>query len=64
MLNQTHTQPLLLTATEVAARLSLGRSKVYEMIARRELPVVKIGSAVRVPRQALEEWIESHTEAA
>ena len=40
---------LLLHATEVAKLLGLGRSKVYEMMAARELPVVKIGTAVRVP---------------
>ena len=44
----------LLTADEVAKLLFLGRSKVYEMVASQELPVVKIGSVVRVPKRALE----------
>ena len=54
----------LLKAKEVAAILGLGRSKVYEMTERGELPVVRIGTAVRVPLGALMKWIEEHTEKA
>ena len=57
-------RPLLLKATEVAQMLGLGRSKVYEMMAKGELPIVRIGTAVRVPKKALEEWIEDHTDNA
>ena len=56
--------PLLLRAEEVAQMLGLGRSKVYEMMAKSELPVVRIGTAVRVPRKALEAWIDEHTNSA
>lgn len=52
----------LLNVAETAKQLSLGRSKVYEMIARGELPHVRLGSAVRVPLIALEAWIGSRTE--
>jgi len=55
---------LLLKAPEVAQLLGLGRSKVYEMIASGELPVVRIGSAVRVPREGLVEWIQQNTRKA
>lgn len=51
-------QPLLLRAEEVAQRLSLGRSKVFALMADGTLPVVRIGRAVRVPEQALREWVE------
>jgi excisionase family DNA binding protein len=47
----------LLTVKETAARLALGRSTVYELIARRELKTIKIGRARRVPESAVEEWI-------
>lgn len=50
---------LLMRAGEVAAVLSLGRSKVYELMASGALPTVRIGRAVRVPRAALEEWVAS-----
>jgi excisionase family DNA binding protein len=54
-------EPLLLHASEVATMLGIGRSKVYEMTASGELPAVKIGTAVRIPRQGLMDWIERHT---
>jgi excisionase family DNA binding protein len=56
--------PRLLRATEVAAVLGLGRSKVYDMMKRGQLPVVRIGKAIRVPADALERWIKNHTSAA
>jgi excisionase family DNA binding protein len=56
--------PLLLRAEEVAELLGLGRTKVYEMMASAQLPVVRIGTAVRVPRQKLIEWIDENTSKA
>ena len=56
--------PKLLRATEVAALLGLGRSKVYDMMKRGQLPVVRIGKAIRVPAHALDEWIKTHTSNA
>ena len=49
---------LLLRLSEVAARLGLGRSTIYELIQRGELPVIRVGRAVRVPVVALERWVE------
>jgi excisionase family DNA binding protein len=49
---------LLLRIPEVMTTLGLGRTKVYELIATGELPVVRIGRAVRISRTALEKWIE------
>ncbi|HLH67771.1 MAG TPA: helix-turn-helix domain-containing protein [Candidatus Dormibacteraeota bacterium] len=43
--------------TKVARLLGIGRTKVYELIGRGELPVVRIGRLVRVPRAELERWI-------
>ena len=57
-------QPLLLRATEVAQLLGLGRSKVYEMMNAGELPVTRIGAAVRVPRDELLKWIKRKTTSA
>ncbi len=52
----------LLRADEVARVLGIGRSKTYELIARGDLPSLRIGRLVRVPRHALEQWIVDHTE--
>ena len=48
---------LLLRCEEAAKRLGLGRSQVYLMAARRELPTVRIGRAIRIPAEALREWV-------
>lgn len=53
--------PILLRAEEVALQLGLGRTKVFEMLAAGELPVVRIGRSVRVPRRSLEQWVDSQT---
>lgn len=52
---------LLLRPTEVAELLGLSRSKVFEMLATQELPVVRVGRVVRVPRADLDEWIRQRT---
>lgn len=46
-----------LTVKEVAQRLAVGRTTVYELIAKRELAVIRIGRATRIPESALERWI-------
>lgn len=63
-MEQSSDSPQLLKAFEVAKILGLGRTKVYEMMASGELPVVRIGTAVRVPRQALLDWINERTQEA
>jgi len=57
-------EPMLLKAGDVAKLLGLGRSKVFAMLAVGELPVIRIGRSVRVPRAALEDWIAEHTQHA
>jgi len=49
--------PLLLTIAQVSEDLGVGRSMVYEMIARGELEVVHLGRAARVPAKALETMV-------
>ncbi len=51
----------LLDSREVSQLLGIGRTKVFQMMARAELPVVHLGRCVRVPRQALEEWVQNQT---
>jgi excisionase family DNA binding protein len=57
-----NTEPLLLDSREVSELLGIGRTKVFEMMARAELPVVRIGRCVRVPRVALARWLEDNTQ--
>lgn len=49
----------LLVTPEVAAnRLSVGRSKVYELIRTGELPSIKIGGCRRITTEALEAFVQ------
>lgn len=56
-------EKLLLGITEVAALLSLGRSKTYALIAAGELPSIRLGKSVRVPAQKLREWVQERSQA-
>ena len=56
-------EQLLLRAEDVQKALGLGRSKIYEMMASGELPTVRLGRSVRVPAQALTEWVSIRTQA-
>ena len=52
----------LLTAEEVSKVLGVSRWKVFEMMTRHELPVVRLGRLKRVPRAALARWMDERTE--
>jgi excisionase family DNA binding protein len=54
-------EQLLLRIPEAAARLGLGRSTVYELIQAGDLPVVRIGKAVRIPAARLMAFVERQT---
>ena len=55
--------PYLLTVPEAAHLLGLKKSKVYQMVKEHCLPNVKLGRYVRIPRHALEKWIETRMTA-
>ncbi len=51
------TEKLLLDVNEVASVLGCGRTYVYGMIQRGELPVVKLGRLTRIPARSLVEFV-------
>lgn len=51
----------LLRPTDVARLLKLSRSQVYIMAQRGELPVLRIGHALRIPAAELARWVERQT---
>ncbi len=55
---RTVASPLLLSIPDVAVSLGLGRSKVYELIAKEGMPVVRFGRSVRVSAASLQKWVE------
>jgi excisionase family DNA binding protein len=50
----------LLSIPEVCQELSMGKSWVYRQIKSGELPSVKLGRSIKIKRQDLEEYLESH----
>jgi len=53
--------PLLLNAVEAGRLLSISRTKVLEMAARGQLPSIRIGGSVRIPRDRLVTWIADNS---
>lgn len=46
--------PLLLRIPEAARLLGIGRTTLYQLVARGEVPVLRIGRSVRISRVAVE----------
>ena len=49
---------LCLTVPEAAAMLGLSRNFAYELVKQKQLPVVKFGKRLLIPRVALEKMLE------
>jgi len=50
---------LLVTPEEAAELLSIGRSKLYELLAERAVESVRVGTCRRIPVQALKDFVSS-----
>ncbi|MEV6803949.1 helix-turn-helix domain-containing protein [Streptomyces sp. NPDC051132] len=53
----TSVTPELLTVPEVMGRLSLGRTKVYDLIRTRRLVSIKVDGCRRIPTDAVRAFI-------
>jgi excisionase family DNA binding protein len=51
-------QPLLLTIPQVMRCMGLGRNKIYDLIQKEGLPVLRFGRSVRVSYTTLQQWLE------
>ncbi len=56
-------EPLLITVPAMAERLSIGKTQAWELVSRREVPVVKIGRSTRVILESVDEWARSRASA-
>lgn len=52
------TRPMLLRIDQVAERLAISRATTYRLVRGGSIPIVHIGTAVRVPVDALDRWLE------
>jgi excisionase family DNA binding protein len=54
----------LLRVREVAERLGVTPSRVYQLTRSGEIPSVRVGGALRIPREAWEEWLDRQRDRA
>ena len=55
----TDNSPTVLTVCEVAKILRLGKISVYQAIEKGEIPCIRIGRRILIPRHALERLLEN-----
>lgn len=54
----------MLRPVEVASLLGVTKGRVYQLIAAKELPAIRVGGALRIPRAAWQAWLrQCSTEA-
>lgn len=52
------TEKLTLSVNEAARLTGIGRDCLYRLTRRDDFPVLRLGRSIRIPRRALEAWIE------
>jgi excisionase family DNA binding protein len=50
------------TVSEVARILRIGRGTAYRLVRTHEIPSIRLGDSIRVPRAALERLLSAQTE--
>lgn len=56
--------PLLLRVGDAARLLAIGRSKAYRLVGDGTLPAIRVGESIRIPRDALLQWISEQLDAS
>ena len=51
----------ILTIPEVARYLKMSKSKIYDLVSKKEIPHIKIGRNVRIRQTDLQLWMEKQT---
>lgn len=52
-------EALLVKVPQAAAMLGISRTKLYELITRKEIPVCRIDRSVRISVETLQNWVRS-----
>ena len=50
-----------LTVSDIQSWLSISQGAAYNLTHRKDFPVLRIGSAVRIPRAPFLAWVEANT---
>lgn len=51
--------PDILTVSQVAEALCIGKKSVYKLVEQRKLGALHVGRAIKVPKFALEEYVKT-----
>lgn len=51
-------EKLVYSVSEVAIMLGISKSYAYELVKKKELPVLELGNRKVIPKNSLEEWIQ------
>jgi excisionase family DNA binding protein len=54
--------PPVLTVDEARRVLRIGRRQLYQAIARHDVPALRVGRTIRIPRSGLELWLSQQPE--
>ena len=54
--------PPVLTVDEARRVLRIGRRQLYRAIAKHDVPALKVGRSIRIPRSGLEAWLTASVE--
>jgi excisionase family DNA binding protein len=58
------TERKVLTVPEAGAQLGLGRNASYDAAKRGDIPTIKLGKLLRVPKLAIEQMLDPSTKIA
>jgi excisionase family DNA binding protein len=64
MVQVDHDLPLVFSVEQAAARLGISRAFAYQLVARGELPALRLGRRIVVPRHALDELVARASSAS
>lgn len=64
MMDGTHTDQLTVSVTEAARLLGIGRGTAYECVRTGEIPSIRLGRRIVIPKRALEALLKRAEEAA
>ena len=53
--------PLFLNAATVSSVLGVSPASAYELMQEKDLPTLRVGSRMVVPKEKFIEWVEQHT---
>ena len=49
---------ILMSVAQAAEALSISRAHLYNLLARHEIPSIRVGKARRIPSDALRAWVD------